>query len=131
MIGIDTNILLRFLTVDDPVQSPTANKLMQSFSAVQPGFISMAVLLETYWVLRRSYRYTREDICTKMASLINASELVIDDEDLVRAALTVARTTTLDLPDIVISLKGKAVGCTTTYTFDKKASELEGMTLLT
>ncbi|MCL1923713.1 MAG: type II toxin-antitoxin system VapC family toxin [Propionibacteriaceae bacterium] len=131
MIGIDTNVLIRHITADDPHQSPIVQRLIDTLTPQHQSFISLVVLVETYWTLRRRYGLPREEADHTINALLSAAEYKIDEEDLVRAALAVARETTLELPDIVISLRGKAVGCTTTYTFDKKASELEGMTLLT
>jgi len=131
MIGLDTNILVRFLTADDPVQSPVARKLVESLTATDPGFISLTVLVEMHWVLRRGYRYTADQANAVTVSLLDTQEFVIDDSDMVRAALNVANQTGCDFADAVIAQRGKTAGCQTTFTFDQQASSLPSMHLLT
>jgi len=130
MIGLDTNVLVRFLTADDPLQSPEAKRLVGSLTEAQPGFISLGVLVETHWVLRQTYHYKIEDIHGVLSSLLNVAEFVIDEADLVRAALATAAATGRELPDVIIAERGIKAGCQATYTFDKRVSELPGMELL-
>jgi len=130
MIGLDTNVLVRFLTADDPSQSASANKLISSLTEEQPGFVSLVTVVETCWVLRQSYRYPISDVNHVIAELLDTAELVIDQDDLVRAALAVAAETGRELPDALIAERGATAGCVTTYTFDKQASSLPGMNLL-
>jgi predicted nucleic-acid-binding protein len=56
MTGLDTTVVIRFMMQDDPVQSPLATSLFDSFTAEDPGFVSLVTLAETVWVLRSSYR---------------------------------------------------------------------------
>jgi len=130
MIGLDTNVLVRFLTADDPTQSALANKLVGSLTEEQPGFVSLVTVVETCWVLRQSYRYHVSDVNRVIAELLDTAELVVDQADLVRAALTVATETGRELPDALIAERCTTAGCLTTYTFDKQASSLPGMRLL-
>ncbi|MGA1464036.1 MAG: PIN domain-containing protein, partial [Steroidobacteraceae bacterium] len=51
MIGLDTNVLVRYIMQDDPKQSPKASTLIESLSADHPGFISLVSVVELYWVL--------------------------------------------------------------------------------
>jgi len=130
MIGLDTNVLVRYLTADDAVQSPVAKHLIDSLTESQPGFISLITLVETFWVLRQSYRYKVEDVNAVVESLLGVAEFVVDDSDLVRASLVTASKTRRELPDILIAERGRRAGCDLTYTFDKQASSLPGMRLL-
>ena len=131
MIGLDTNLLVRYLTADDPVQSPMAKRLIESLTQAEPGFISLVVLVETHWVLRQTYHYGLEEVHRVIGSLLDAAEFTIDQADLVRAALVEAAATAHELPDALIAVGGTRAGCRSTYTFDKKASALAGMELLT
>lgn len=50
MIGLDTNVLVRYLAQDDPTQSPRATEIIeQEISKEKPGYISSVVLVETVW----------------------------------------------------------------------------------
>ena len=61
MIGLDTNVLVRYLTQDDPVQSAQANAFVErQLSSAEPGIIGHGVLCEVGWVLSRAYGYTRK-----------------------------------------------------------------------
>jgi len=131
MIGLDTNVLVRHLAADDPVQSPIARQLVDSLTPAQPGFISLVTLVETHWVLRQAYRYKVDVINRAVAALVDAAEFVVDEADLVRSCLIKAAETGRELPDILIAERGARLGCRTTYTFDRQASTLPGMELLT
>jgi len=130
MIGLDTNVLVRYLAADDPLQSPIAKQLVDSLTEAQPGFISLVTLVETHWVLRQAYRYKVDAVNQAIAALVDAAEFVVDEVDLVRSCLTKAAETGRELPDILIAARGARAGCRTTYTFDRPASRLPGMELL-
>ena len=78
MIGLDTNILVRFLVQDDPAQAAAARSLMTRCSAQAPGFVGREVLVETVWVLERAYRLTPAAISAAILGLLEAEELVIE-----------------------------------------------------
>jgi len=62
MIALDTNVLVRFLTQDDPHQGRLASNVIGSITDAQPGFICREVLVELVWVLERSYGFSCADI---------------------------------------------------------------------
>jgi predicted nucleic-acid-binding protein len=130
VIGLDSNIIVRYLTADDPVQSPAARNLIQAATETDPAHISLVALIETYWVLRQSYRYSAQSVNAVVSKFLDTAEITVAQSDAVRSALATATSTGRELPDILIALLGAQAGCDTTYTFDKKASVLPGMTLL-
>jgi len=127
VIGIDTNVLVRYLTQDDALQSPLATQLIESFSHESPGFISQVVLVETVWVLARAYKLTRSAIADIIESLLRARELVVQDAQTSYLALATYRTTRADFPDALIAHTGKLANCRHTLTFDQAAASAPGM----
>ena len=130
MIGFDTNVIVRVLTGDDIEQSATAQRLWRSLTPSAPGFISLIALVETVWVLRQTYRYPRETVLGVIGKLLDAADLVIEQADLVRQAVAVAQEMKCDFPDVLIALSGRQAGCDKTVTFDRRATDIPGMTLL-
>ncbi len=83
MKAVDTNILVRLLTRDDPAQAAAAAAEMRA----GPLYISATVLLETEWVLRHAYKFVQEQVGDALLAVVNLSGATIDDEAPVRAAL--------------------------------------------
>jgi predicted nucleic-acid-binding protein len=127
MLGLDTNVLVRFLTKDDAVQFKQAENLLRHHCSVtKPGWISVIVLCELVWVLSRGYGYDKVQISSVIEHLLRTPFLVLEDESLVRNALKAWQASKLDFPDSLIAERNRRVGCTTTYTFDAKASAADG-----
>ncbi len=131
MIGLDTNILVRYFTHDDPKQTPLARRLLNSFTAEAPGFISVPVLIELVWVLESSYSFSKEEIVDSLEALLRSRELVIQDSELVWSAWNSFRKHRVDFADSLVERSGGAAGCDYTLTFDHRAASLQGMRLLT
>ena len=127
MIGLDTNVLVRFLVQDDVGQAQAAAALMASLTGATPGFVCREVLVELVWVLERAYGLPRPDIARALDGLLQARELVIEQAD--RAALAVDRYRQggAGISDQMIALAGLGAGCDATATFDRKAAALPGM----
>lgn len=131
MIGLDTNILVRFFAQDDPEQSKKANELMESLSAESPGYVSQVALVEAVWVLRSCYDVEREQMKDIIDSMIGTKELVVEGADTVRKALrTFAASVKADFSDCLIERSGHAAECEYTATFDVNASKVAGMLLI-
>ena len=131
MIGLDTNILVRYLTQDDPAQASVATDLLESrISTQQPGYVSQVVLTELVWVLDRGYRYAKADIIRAVGGLLSVRELTIEKADEAWAALQQFETGQADFADYLIGLSGQMAGCTTTFTFDRRAARSAQHTLL-
>lgn len=130
MIGLDTNVLVRYLTQDDAVQSPRAVDVIERrLSELNPGFISIVAMVETVWVLERAYGHTASELAAVIERLLQAPELVIECEVEVFAALTVLQEGRGSFADALIAALGQKAGCPVTLTFDHKAARLPGFAL--
>ena len=130
MIGLDTNIIVRYLAQDDPVQSRKADTCIGQLSETRPGFISLVVVIETAWVLKSVYRLSDAAIATAVERLLQASELVVQNEQQVFYAIAIAKQGQASLADALIGALGSQVGCDHTLTFDRKAARLPEFELL-
>ena len=129
MIGLDTNVLVRYLVQDDPDQSARATALIEGLDEQRRGFVSIVVLVELSWVLRRAYGVSVDDVHAVVDRLLRAREVVVQEADVVRLALRRALAGA-DFPDAVIGELGSRAGCEATVTFDARAAELAGMRLV-
>lgn len=131
MIGIDTNVLVRYFAQDDAVQSPLARRLMErQISASMPGFISLVALAELVWVMRRSYKARREEVTQVVEQLLSHAHLVVQESDAVWMALDEYEQGQADFSDALIASLGLRGGCERTITFDKSAANIAGFELL-
>lgn len=129
MIGIDANVLVRYFTHDDPIQTKKARTLLHSFTEKDPGFVSLVVVIELFWVLRFVYGYDVELVSETLTALLDTEELIVEEADEIRQALTHI-VKGHDLGDVLIAQAGRDTGCTHTATFDKRAAKLPEMKLL-
>ncbi len=129
MIGLDTNVVVRYLVQDDLEQSATASELIDHLSDTDPGYLSLVTVVELYWVLRRAYKIDASQCGDLLGGLLEARELRVDQDAVVRAALTATRDG-LDFADAVIAELGRVAGCSTTVTFDQAAARDGAMELL-
>ncbi|MCC5826669.1 PIN domain-containing protein [Alkalimonas sp.] len=130
MIGLDTNVLVRFLTQDDPIQSAMANKLIEDqLTSRNPGFISSIVLIEIIWVLETCYDQPRKTIEDVVNALLTTKQLVIDEADLVYLATKRFSSGNADFSDALIAVMCEHRGCSSIVSFDKKAQSV-GMVYL-
>ena len=127
MIALDTNILVRYLVEDDPVQARAARQLIEELTYEEPGFVSLVVLCELSWSLHHTYRHSHERIAATIGAFLETRQLEIEAPDIVARALDTASP---DIPDALIHEIGKASGCSRTLTFDRKFARIEGVELL-
>jgi predicted nucleic-acid-binding protein len=130
MIGLDTNVLVRYIMQDDAKQSPKASKLIEALTIDEPGFVSIVSIVELVWVLSSAYGLVREQIGQALEALLRTKELSIDRADQVLKALRVFRTTSADFADCLIERSASSAGCGRTMTFDVDAAKVAGMTLI-
>lgn len=121
MIGLDTNVVVRYLAQDDPEQSAQASELIDGLTAVEPGFVSLVAVVEVYWVLRSAYGQSRARCADLIDGLLDARELRVGDAAVVRTAAAACREGA-DFADVVIAELGRVAGCGTTMTFDRRAA---------
>lgn len=121
MTGLDTNVLARYLTQDEPRQSRRAAALVaQAVSGGQRLFVSTVVLCELVWVLRGAYALDRRTIAGALERILSTGQLEIDQKDIVREALEDYKTGGGDFADYVIGRRGREAGCESTATFDRR-----------
>ncbi len=127
MLGIDTNVLVRFLVRDDEAQFDKARKLIKrEVAAGRSVFINQLVLMETEWVLRSRYLVTKNQMIAAISGLLDATDVQFEDEPAVEEALFIWNDTAADFADCLIGAKNRRLGCRATASFDTKASKLPG-----
>jgi predicted nucleic-acid-binding protein len=125
MLGIDTNVLVRFLVRDNEAQFEKAQRLIRRDTANDDDiFISLVVLAETEWVLRTRYRLNKENILGAVSGLLDAAEVEFEDEAAVEEAVAVWEDTAADFADCLIGAHNRRSGCRSTATFDVNAAKL-------
>ena len=130
MIALDTNVLVRYVVVDDAQQSDAARILLERLTAEQPGNICGEVVVELSWVLGRAYRFSRNQIATIIVDLVASEELRFEAaEDVIRAAEGF-RHGGASFADRMIAAAAKRSGSDALYTFDRQASRIPGAVLL-
>lgn len=130
MIGLDTNVLVRYLAQDDPAQTPLATRLIESLTTDNPGFVSQVVLVETVWVLESCYAVEAARIAQVLETLLHVETLIVDEAEVVWRALRQFKQAGGDLADALVATLAQRAGCDTVYSFDRGAAERFDMTLL-
>ena len=130
MIGLDTNVLVRYIMQDDPKQSAKATALIEQLSPDNPGFITLVSVVELYWVLTSSYGLTAQQVKQALVVLLRAKQIIVDRADQVLRALRVFDDGKADFADCLIERTAAAAGCEQTMTFDVGAAKYAGMTLI-
>jgi predicted nucleic-acid-binding protein len=118
--GLDTNVLVRYLTLDDEDQARRAVEVLErAADDGEPLFVTQVVLCEVVWVLESAYRTPRSDIVGTLDALLRTAQLDFQEKDVLLAALDDYRTGSGDFADYVIGRAGSAAGCALTLTFDR------------
>ncbi len=131
MIGLDTNVVVRFLAQDDKMQSPIATRFISGLTRDRPGFISSVVLAEITWVLSRAYKTSRDDIAKAVEGLLRSAELIVENSDAAYRALGVYQTSnSAEFADALIAQIASLAGAAETVTLDQSAASALGMRLL-
>ena len=127
MLGLDTNVLVRFLVRDHESQFERARRLIKrEVDAKEKVLVSLLVLLETEWVLRSRYGMRKTQIVEVISGLLDAAELEVEDEPTVEEALYIWKDSVGDFADCLIGARHRRLGCRATATFDAKAVKLPG-----
>jgi len=127
MLGVDTNVLVRFLVRDHEIQFQKARKLIKrEVAAGRRVFVNQLVLLETVWVLRSRYGIPKNQIIDTLSGLLDSTDVCLEDEAAVEETLFLWRDTNTDFADCLIAAKNRRLGCQATATFDVKAAKLHG-----
>jgi len=115
VIGVDTNVLVRYFVEDDSAQSRRVDALLQHGGL----HIDDVVLCELVWVLRSGYRFDRQTIADALRRILATAAFSFNDRDLLRRALADYMTGSADFSDYVIGRRNALAGCETTVTFDR------------
>lgn len=129
MIGLDTNVLVRHLVQDDEEQAAAAAPVLSRLTESDPGFVSLVVMAEVFWVLRSSYRQPVDHVLDHLEALLGARELEFEDGETVWRAVLKARQGA-DFADALIADAAELFGCDEVVTFDRGAAQTLGMRLL-
>jgi predicted nucleic-acid-binding protein len=130
MIGLDTNVLVRYITADDSKQAALAARLIEDLSEESPGFISLVTIVELYWVLESVYQFTRSQLVQVLQTLMAVGNFKIDRVAAVASAVRQYSESKADFADCLIERLSAAAGCEHTMTFDKNAVKAAGMVLI-
>jgi predicted nucleic-acid-binding protein len=126
MIGLDTNVLVRYVLDDDPVWSPVVTDYIdREITAERPAYINIVTLVELVWVLRRQPDFSKERIIQLIGYLLQSRNVVLGERGLVEKAVARYRDGGAGFADYVIAEMNLAAGASKTVTIDKKASRSE------
>jgi len=132
MIGIDTNILVRYLTEDNEAQHLKVCDLIEQYSGIRGAlFINNIVVCEAVWVCERGYKYSKQQVMALLKIMLSTVEFSFEDDKLLwMSATEYKNSSSSDFSDVLIGMLNLSRGCDNTMTFDKKASHLEAFALL-
>ena len=131
MIGLATNVLVRYLVQDDALQSLQATRIFErQLTQERPGFISLVTMVETVWVLDRVYGMSSHEIATAVERILQADTLFVQNEQEAFTAMTALKTGAGSFSDALIGALGVWAACAATLTFDMKAKRLKQVKLL-
>jgi predicted nucleic-acid-binding protein len=125
MIGLDTNVVIRYLAQDDPKQAKLASQFIEKkIKAGEILWICQITLCEVVWVLERCYKLSKNELIQVITQLLQTEQLQVEKDDIAWSALRdFSEGEALDFSDCLIGRQNHAQGCTATYTFDKKAAQ--------
>lgn len=131
MVGLDTNVLVRYLAQDDVIQARQATQIIErQLTEQSPGFISLVTMVETVWVLNRVYHLSNQEVAAAIERILQADTLLVQNEQEVFTAMIALKTGVGSFSDALIGALGEWAGCTATVTFDRKAKRLKQFQLL-
>ncbi len=130
MIGLDSNIVLRAITGDDPVQSRLARSFLSTLSSERPGMLNSVALVEIAWTLRRRHKFGRQEVLRRIEDLMRSNAYHIVERSLVGQALETSFEHSIEFADALLGALNRSLGCTTTMTFDRLASRSPDFTQL-
>jgi predicted nucleic-acid-binding protein len=127
VIGVDTNVLLRYLLKDDAAQAARAERELERDERF---LIDGIVLCELVWVLEAGYGFSRADVAAALDKILATAQFEIDSKDLVLSALNDFRGSAADFSDCLIGRRNQAAGAPLTVTFDRSLRGLAGFRLI-
>lgn len=126
MIGLDTNVLVRYIIQDDTKQAAKATALVEGLTSEEPGFISCIVLCELNWVLKSAYQVEKAQSISVIKKILSAAVFEIENLDCCMKALRAYEAGRADFSDYIIRELAIKAGCSAVVTFDNVALVSEG-----
>ena len=123
MIGVDANVLVRFFVADDARQAAIATRFLGERTTDDPAFVSIVVVVEFCWVLKRFYGVPLQNICDSLQVLAGSPSMRIERHDHVVAAIELARSKRADIADALIAAVALEAGAGQIMTFDQTAAK--------
>jgi predicted nucleic-acid-binding protein len=130
VIGIDTNVLVRYLAQDDAKQTTLATRFIEGLSSDTPGFITTVCLVELVWVMQSCYRASKPEVVGILNLILRTRQFVVENAETVIKATALFSSTRADFSDCLIDQSANRAGCSHTVTFDKVAAKIGSMQLL-
>lgn len=127
MIGLDTNVIVQYLMGDDARQSKQAQALINSLSVSNPGFVSLVVIVELFWVLSYVFQLSKSEVSARLSRIARMSEFKVEKAAVLFRTLHLCDTTNAEFVDSLIFSLAKQAGCSAIFTFDRKAAKALGM----
>jgi len=127
MIGLDTNVLVRYIAQDDIKQSALATNLINSLTKESPGFITLVSVVELVWVMQSCYQSTKQEVVKILETLTATRELMIENSETVIKAIRVFSNSKADFSDCLIERSANKAGCEYSATFDVDAIKHAGL----
>jgi len=132
VIGIDTNVLLRYFLADDPAQHRLASQLIdETCSSADPAFVSEIVVVEAVWFLTKKLRRPKSEIVGALFDIVDHAHLRLRDESAYLAATNAYAEGSGDFAEYLIAATNAACDANPTFTFDKRAAKDGKLCLLT
>lgn len=130
MIGLDTNVIVRYIMQDDARQSKLASRLIESLTVEDPGFVPLVAVIELVWVLSSSFELVRAQVVSVLEILLQTKEIQVERAEVVWRAVRIYRDSSADFADCLVERSAAAAGCVRTMTFDRGAAKNCSMTLI-
>jgi len=125
MIGLDTNVLVRYLMQDDTAQARLASAAIESAAGRGERLrLSAVTLCELVWVLESAYGQTPADVARALEQIVRTADFELEHADRVRTAIAQYRSTLADFADALIGLVNETAGCQYTITFDRSLKRI-------
>ena len=130
-VGVDTNIVLRLVVGDDEKQLQVAERFQQDvFSRGNQIYLSLVVIVESVWALRQIFKFSKERIILVLEHYLSIQGAELEEPAMIWKALELYRNSSADFSDCLILARNQGAEVLETMTFDRKASTMNGFSLL-
>lgn len=130
MIGLDTNVLVRYIMQDDVAQAARAARVIEALTVDEPGLVTLVSVVELVWVLESCYDLDRSQVVSAIEALLRTKELLVERAEIIWRAVRAFGSGHADFADCLIERSGAALGCERMLTFDRAAARHAGMSLI-